>query len=229
MFNHVSWNAWNPTSYGIDTNPQSNASISKPWKKPTKTQKHKKTKNENKKRNPESHLTSHTLLFSLLFTLLLFALCVDFFSKSKCLLYLATYRYKRFPQVFFPLFKQFPLSLALQPFPPRRLPSRPFPSRAIQAALPEESAKRKKQNKVLVSIRLLVRRSFAAGGIRTANLLGDTQTPSHQANHPAKQSKPCLKPETIPPNNPTLFVVGMFKIIVPMSEHLILFTIGLFI
>ncbi len=85
-FNDVSWNAWNPTSYGI--NPQNNASNSKPWKKPTKTQKHKKTKNQKKKRNPESHLTSHTLLFSLLFTLLLFALCVDFFSKNKCLLYL---------------------------------------------------------------------------------------------------------------------------------------------
>ncbi len=99
----------------------------------------------------------------------------------------ATYRYKSFPQVFFPLFKPFPLSLALQAFPPRRLPSRPFPSRAIQAALPEEPAKRKKQNKVLVSMRLLIRRSFAAGGIRTANLLGDTQTPSHQASHPARQ------------------------------------------
>jgi hypothetical protein len=90
----------------------------------------------------------------------------------------ATYRYTRFPQVFFPLFKPFPLSLELQPFPPRRLPSRPFPSRAIQAALPEEPAKRKKQNKVLVSMRLLVRRSFAAGRFRTANLLGETQTTS---------------------------------------------------
>ncbi len=50
-----------------------------------KTQKHQKRKKETESRKP---LTSHTLLFSLLFTLLLFALCVDFFSKSKCLLYL---------------------------------------------------------------------------------------------------------------------------------------------
>jgi hypothetical protein len=32
MFNHVSWNAWKPTSYGIDTNPQNNASNGKPCK-----------------------------------------------------------------------------------------------------------------------------------------------------------------------------------------------------
>ncbi len=194
--------------------------------KPKNTKKNQKRKKETGSRKPPD--LPHLVVLLVVHLAVVCPLC-GLLLQEQMLIVPATYRYKRFPQVFFPLFKQFPLSLALQPFPPRRLPSRPFPSRAIQAALPEESAKRKKQNKVLVSIRLLVRRSFAAGEIRTANLLGDTQTPSHQANHPAKQSKACLKLQTIPPNNPTLFVVGMFKIIVPMSEHLSLFAIGLFV
>lgn len=191
-----------------------------------KTQKNQKPKKETESRKPPD--LPHLVVLLVVHLADVCPLC-GLLLQEQMLIVPATYRYKRFPQVFFPLIEPFPLSLALQPFPPRRLPSRPFPSRAIQAALPEESAKRKKQNKVLVSIRLLVRRSFAAGGIRTANLLGDTQTPSHQANHPAKQNKVCLKLKTIAPNNPTLFVVGMFKIIVPMSEHLSLFTIGLLV
>ncbi len=183
MFNHVSWNAWNPTSNGIDTNPQNNASNGKPWKKPTKTQKPKKTKNEKKKKTESRKPPDLPHLVILLVDLAVVCPLCELLLQEQMLIVPATYRYKRFPQVFFPLIKPFPLSLALQPFPPRRLPSRPFPSRAIQAALPEEPAKRK----VLVSMRLLVRRSFAAGGIRTANLLGDTQTPSQQASQPARQ------------------------------------------
>jgi hypothetical protein len=49
----------------------------------------------------------------------------------------------------------------------------------------------------------------------------------HPAIKPAtQQGRECLKLQHIEPNNPILFLVGMFKIIVPMSEHLIVFAIG---
>jgi hypothetical protein len=151
-----------------------------------KTQENQKRKKETESRKPPD--LPHLVILLVVHLAAVCPLCGRLLQEQM-LIVPATYRYKRFPQVFFPLIKPFPLSLALQPFPPRRLPPRPFPSRAIQAALPEEPAKRKKQNKVLVCMRLLVRRSFAAGGIRTANLLGDTQTPNQQASHPAKESK----------------------------------------
>jgi hypothetical protein len=52
----------------------------------------------------------------------------------------------------------------------------------------------------------------------------------HPASKPAsQQGREHSKLEFTLRNNPIPFVVEMFKTIVPMSEHLILFAIGLFI